>query len=52
MEAWMETLLVYYDKTYQYSSEKNAARSFAFPFHWEDAELGIEELLKHHELRK
>ena len=52
MEAWMETLLVYYDKTYQYSSDKNAARSFTFTFHWENAESGIEQLLKHHELRK
>jgi len=28
--------LVYYDKTYQYSVEKNIDRSTHIDFHWED----------------
>lgn len=52
MHEWMETLLVYYDKTYTYGSEKNAHRIESFPFSWENPELSINELIKHHELRK
>lgn len=33
---WIEKLLVYYDKTYQYSVEKNTHRSTHMDFHWED----------------
>jgi len=33
---WIEKLLVYYDKTYQYSVEKNTHRSTDMDFHWED----------------
>jgi len=35
-EKWIEKLLVYYDKTYQYSVEKNINRSTHVDFHWED----------------
>jgi len=35
-EKWIEKLLVYYDKTYQYSVEKNINRSTHIDFHWAD----------------
>jgi tRNA 2-selenouridine synthase len=52
MMAWMETVLVYYDKTYGYSSEKNAYRSETIEFDWNKAEIEIKKLIEHHEFRK
>ena len=35
-EKWIDKLLVYYDKTYQYSVEKNIHRTSHLDFNWDD----------------
>jgi len=52
LQEWLSTLLVYYDKTYQYGSEKNAHRSVSMPFDWNDVNDSINQLLNQYEFRK
>ncbi len=47
MKAWMETVLVYYDKTYGYGSEKNAYRISRIDFDWSQIKTSIDTLIKH-----
>ncbi len=47
IQAWMETVLVYYDKTYGYSSVKNANRISRIDFDWSHINLSIDNLIKH-----
>jgi tRNA 2-selenouridine synthase len=48
---WLETVLVYYDKTYGYGIEKNHHRSTELPFDWNNPEQGISNIINH-ELNK
>jgi tRNA 2-selenouridine synthase len=48
---WLETVLVYYDKTYGYGIEKNQHRSTELPFDWNNSEQGISNIINH-ELNK
>ena len=42
---WIEKLLVYYDKTYQYSVEKNIHRTSHVDFLWEDKNNSINTII-------
>ena len=44
-DKWIDKLLVYYDKTYQYSSEINQNRTVSIDFNWNDKENDIQKLL-------
>jgi tRNA 2-selenouridine synthase len=44
--AWVDTLLVYYDKTYQYSSEKNIDRSRRLSFDWINIEESVQKIIE------
>jgi hypothetical protein len=37
-KGWIEAVLVYYDKTYSYSAEKNKERTKLLDFEWETEE--------------
>jgi len=45
-EQWIDKLLVYYDKTYQYSVEKNIERSKTIEFNWELIDDSINKIIK------
>ena len=45
-DKWIDKLLVYYDKTYQYSSENNKNRTVSLDFDWNKKENEIQKLLK------
>jgi tRNA 2-selenouridine synthase len=45
-DKWIDKLLVYYDKTYQYSSENNKNRTVSLDFDWNNKENEIQKLLK------
>lgn len=48
-EFWIQKLLVYYDKTYDYSIENNRYRIIEIPFNWSNFEsdiLKIEEIIR------
>lgn len=49
--SWLETLLVYYDKTYGYGTEKNKDRITELDFDWSKQETEIDKILQH-ELNK
>lgn len=51
-EKWIDTLLVYYDKTYQYSVEKNMHRSKTIEFNWEFVEDHINQILNNYGIKK
>lgn len=44
-DKWIDKLLVYYDKTYQYSSENNKNRTVSLEFDWNNKENDIQKLL-------
>ena len=44
-DKWIDILLVYYDKTYQYSSEINRARATSLDFDWNNSEHEIQKIL-------
>jgi tRNA 2-selenouridine synthase len=44
-DKWIDKLLVYYDKTYQYSSEINKHRSVSVDFDWNLKESEIQKIL-------
>jgi tRNA 2-selenouridine synthase len=49
-EYWIDKLLVYYDKTYDYSRENNKERIKSIPFNWSNFEndlLNIEKTINH-----
>lgn len=49
-EHWIDKLLVYYDKTYDYSLENNKERIKSIPFNWANIEndlLNIEKTINH-----
>lgn len=43
-KGWIETVLVYYDKTYSYSADKNKDRSHLLDFDWRHKESSIQSL--------
>lgn len=48
-KGWIGTVLVYYDKTYSYSADKNKERSKLLDFSWESEEStkdGIEQIIQ------
>ena len=44
-DKWIDKLLVYYDKTYQYSSEINQNRTVSLDFDWNQKHIEIEKIL-------
>ena len=44
-DKWIDILLVYYDKTYQYSSENNRERATSIDFDWNNSEHEIQKIL-------
>lgn len=46
MSGWIQILLVYYDKTYGFGSEKNASRITSMLLDWNNPEVTIDKLIE------